>query len=267
MRNKTNTTVLVATLTLLALADAASAYYSPRLGRFLSRDPIDEPGAVLLRQTAAPSTPLFATRSQQFHKTFIPRGPLGNPSFSSRWQYALAGNSGVLPGMLNALTGGDTDAERLYRFVRNSPATDIDPLGLNRWIDGTLHHTITVQCGGSCKTIQFGADYWRWYGGELIGVITVGGPGRVTVTSDPCPSSVPTIGSSKDEDDCLCKKFKDGDTRYYDLWWYNCNHFVAQYQDYGIGGCPDDPCKKTQGFPTPRFNIPGTDLPIGGGLL
>ena len=51
MRNRTVTMVLVATLALLALADAASAYYSPRLGRFLSRDPISEPGAVIIRQT------------------------------------------------------------------------------------------------------------------------------------------------------------------------------------------------------------------------
>jgi hypothetical protein len=64
MRNKMMTTVVVATLALLALADAASAYYSPRLGRFLSRDPINEPGAAVVRQ---------ATRSVT---SFIPRDPI-----------------------------------------------------------------------------------------------------------------------------------------------------------------------------------------------
>ncbi len=56
MKNKMFTTMLVAVLATLFLADAASAYYSPRMGRFLNRDPIGEPGAVLVHQTARPVT-------------------------------------------------------------------------------------------------------------------------------------------------------------------------------------------------------------------
>ena len=44
MKNRRITAVLIAVSALLALADAASAYYSPRLGRFLNRDPVNEPG-------------------------------------------------------------------------------------------------------------------------------------------------------------------------------------------------------------------------------
>ncbi len=49
MTNRTITTMLVAMLTTFILADAASAFYSPRMGRFLNRDPIGESGAVLAR--------------------------------------------------------------------------------------------------------------------------------------------------------------------------------------------------------------------------
>jgi hypothetical protein len=56
MKNRTITTMLVAAAALLALADAASAYYSPRLGRFLNRDPIAEPGAALVRAAGKQGT-------------------------------------------------------------------------------------------------------------------------------------------------------------------------------------------------------------------
>jgi RHS repeat-associated protein len=42
--------VLYAVFAVLSQAEAASAYYSRRLGRFLSRDPVGEPGAKLLRK-------------------------------------------------------------------------------------------------------------------------------------------------------------------------------------------------------------------------
>ncbi len=49
MKNKMFTTMLVAVLATLILADAASAYYSPRMGRFLNRDPIQEEGGLNLQ--------------------------------------------------------------------------------------------------------------------------------------------------------------------------------------------------------------------------
>lgn len=39
---------LIIVLTVLMTADSASAYYSPRQGRFLSRDPIGEKGGLNL---------------------------------------------------------------------------------------------------------------------------------------------------------------------------------------------------------------------------
>ncbi len=60
MKNKMFTTMLVAVLATLFLADAASAYYSPRMGRFLNRDPIGETGARVVR--AATHTIRFISR-------------------------------------------------------------------------------------------------------------------------------------------------------------------------------------------------------------
>ncbi len=75
MKNRTITTMLVAATTLLALADAASAYYSPRLGRFLSRDPISEPGAVLVHQAARPAM------------SFLPRDPIEGRQDKDLYRY------------------------------------------------------------------------------------------------------------------------------------------------------------------------------------
>lgn len=68
----------VAVFTVLALTEAASAYYSPRLGRFLSRDPIGEPGAVLVRQAARAAT------------GFIPRDPLDRNGYTGMQNDAIS---------------------------------------------------------------------------------------------------------------------------------------------------------------------------------
>jgi hypothetical protein len=46
-------TAALALLVSFGFVEAAAAYYSPRLGRFLNRDPIGEAGAVLLQRVAA----------------------------------------------------------------------------------------------------------------------------------------------------------------------------------------------------------------------
>lgn len=47
---------VIAALAVLALTHAASAFYSPAMGWFLNRDPINEPGAVLVRAVARQGT-------------------------------------------------------------------------------------------------------------------------------------------------------------------------------------------------------------------
>jgi hypothetical protein len=80
MKNRMIATVLIATLASFMLADAASAYYSPRLGRFLSRDPIAEPGAILARTRLQPTS-------------FLPRDPIA-PEFHTH-AYRFVKNSPV----------------------------------------------------------------------------------------------------------------------------------------------------------------------------
>jgi hypothetical protein len=54
--------VLLTALVSLGLVETASAYYDPRTGRFISRDPIGEPGFMLVQGVAA--------------STFLPREPV-----------------------------------------------------------------------------------------------------------------------------------------------------------------------------------------------
>jgi hypothetical protein len=70
MRKRTIATMLVVAFVSFVLADAASAYYSPRLGRFLNRDPIGEPGARVA--SAATNTTQFIPRDA------LPGGLEGN---------------------------------------------------------------------------------------------------------------------------------------------------------------------------------------------
>jgi len=64
MRSSSKLTVGLAIFVTLTVVDSALAYYSPRLGRFISRDPIGEREAVPARQPLAPAA-------------FVPRDPIG----------------------------------------------------------------------------------------------------------------------------------------------------------------------------------------------
>jgi len=74
MRYRSSFTIVIGLLASLFLVDTAAAYYSPSMGRFLSRDPIHEPGSVLVRSTANRSS-------------FIPRDPVGGNADSNLYRY------------------------------------------------------------------------------------------------------------------------------------------------------------------------------------
>lgn len=78
MKSKMFTTVLVAVFAVFMLADAASAYYSPRMGRFLNRDPIGETGAMLVRTGIQPAT------------RFIPRDNVDKNGYASFLNNAIS---------------------------------------------------------------------------------------------------------------------------------------------------------------------------------
>lgn len=116
MRNGKIRFAAVAALAVLALTEAASAFYSPALGRFLSRDPIDESGSVLVRQAG-----LTATR-------FIPRDPIDDVR-----------NLGIVAAVATDSQPQETakspeqnpDELNLYNYARSSPTVYVDPLGLS----------------------------------------------------------------------------------------------------------------------------------------
>lgn len=85
-------------LAVCVLPHAAFAYYSPSTGRFLNRDPIAEPGAILLRYATIPRD----ERPARAQHEFAPRDGLS------------------LPGGANT-----------YAYVRNKVTGFIDPLGLD----------------------------------------------------------------------------------------------------------------------------------------
>lgn len=110
MKNKTITTMLIAASALLALTDAASAYYSPRLGRFLNRDPINEPGAVMVHQPTRPVTAFFPRDPVEGDATELLRegiiaDPAGEPTLSGHPAHPLT-------------------------FTENNPISRVDLLGL-----------------------------------------------------------------------------------------------------------------------------------------
>ena len=105
---KTRNSILVVLFVLLT-AQIASAYYCPSTGRWLSRDPIGEPGFETLR-AANTSPPVGNTVSAQSAR-WIQRDPV---SVSKQFSRANSNGDGVC----------------FYVFNGNHPTDAIDALGL-----------------------------------------------------------------------------------------------------------------------------------------
>lgn len=98
---------IVVVLFVLLTAQIASAYYCPSTGRWLSRDPVGEPGfQALQRATYSAAAPASATTS-------------------SRW----INRDSVAPRVIRSTE--IISGVNLYVFVRNAPIDRIDPLGLS----------------------------------------------------------------------------------------------------------------------------------------
>ncbi len=110
---KTAKTILVV-LFALSFAQIASAYYSPSTGRWLSRDPIVEPGFQALQN----ATPQVAGSALQPRARWVIRDPIGETS--------------LLPGQNPEVASKHIrDARTLsYDFVVNNPVSQVDYLGL-----------------------------------------------------------------------------------------------------------------------------------------
>jgi hypothetical protein len=108
MPSRTLRTAVLALIVSFGFVEAASAYYSPRTGRFLNRDPIGEPGAMVLRRVGASG--------------FMPRDGA-----------VLSTVGGTLPLVAFLPADGGADSHNLYHYARNAPYSHYDPLGLE-WV-------------------------------------------------------------------------------------------------------------------------------------
>lgn len=106
---KQNITNIILFMAVLLVSQSASAFYDPSTGRWLSRDPIGEPGfqaiqrATCTHLVAAPAPPASRTR-------WITRSPVLSDVHRS---------TEIIAGM------------NLYSFVKNMPTDRIDPFGLS----------------------------------------------------------------------------------------------------------------------------------------
>jgi len=131
---------IIAVLFVLLTAQIASAYYCPSTGRWLSRDPIGEPGFENLRAAGAVSPTVSSDQSQSTR--WINRDSEKSLSKNERVDALLKLIKTVSPetadlfrsklARKNAKTGSETsqDTFNRYIFVENDSVINIDGFGL-----------------------------------------------------------------------------------------------------------------------------------------
>jgi len=128
-----------------------------------------------------------------------------------------------------------TDGPNIYLYAGAAPETSVDPEGMDRWIEGVPHQSITAGNPASdCVKVEFGCN---WSGTPInwLACAIIGG-GRVTVTPTVCPPTPPTFTSDPGSDQCFAGHFYDGQQIPYSFFLFNCYTFVALYQFYGMNG-------------------------------
>ena len=227
MRNRNIRAIVIATLAILAAVQTSSAYYSPSQGRFLTRDPLYEKGAIQVRMVAAPKN------SERSATRFLPRDPVP--------------------------VGTE------YSFVDNQPVNAVDPMGLDRYVTevGGVHTGICVDIWGpvppskcctqgpyagqkrSCMGVigRTCFDFSAAWQGLILPIVY--GPGQVVESSTTGKNIVVTIKSRCKEDRDLLDKMRDqvAHPDGYSLFAFNCNRWTEYYIEYGLDGkVPAQPC-------------------------
>jgi hypothetical protein len=120
---KTTKSFIVILVSLLT-AQAALAWYDPSTQRWLSRDPMDEPGFEALRTASA--TTQIETPAVMSPSRWLNRDPLGEEGFIVM-NAAMSAGIGDTPFMANQLFNEEGN---LYQLTSNNPINFTDYLGL-----------------------------------------------------------------------------------------------------------------------------------------
>ncbi|MGE0480047.1 MAG: RHS repeat-associated core domain-containing protein [Phycisphaerae bacterium] len=137
----------------------------------------------------------------------------------------------------------------VYLYCGGNPVDSVDPRGLDRWIVGGPHRAIVVhidnryiELGIKMDTATGDDDRWWHYPKDIIQDImnaalcgTIGGVGTVYHQDVGAPTGPPTIPTAPEEDRELLNNWPDGERVYYNIWWRNCQHWVASNQGDGTG--------------------------------
>lgn len=133
MRHRSALVIGVLAFAVLAFVDTAGAYYMPRIGRFISRDPIAEPGSIVFRQIApSPADPLFRSAASRF----VPRDAIAQSGEPNR-----------------------------YAYVANKATNWVDPLGLDEMP--------SLQCKDSGSPVTWSFDGAKLEGWEAVSGLPV----------------------------------------------------------------------------------------------
>jgi RHS repeat-associated protein len=188
-------------------------YYSPELGRWITRDPIEEKSFRSMK------------RIQLLKEYYSKINPTSFISF--------------------------------YQFLNNAPITQVDKLGLDRWVgvalDGHSYIIVAVwYCHGKYKKVT---GYRRIdFGPKRLS--TAVNPlccGRI---SSPFVESSKTNGLVKIESSCEADRIfietiedLEKNPPNYNALFFNCRHFTHCLRDVGISGKPDCPVSHVPAYP------------------
>jgi hypothetical protein len=235
---------------ILAFSQKASAHYDPVLGRWMEQDPVGELAMMGTLSAPVAGTPFMSLDSQAGSD---PVTTAALDGATQRVGARLGWQSVDDPAALEY-----ADGQNSYEMTGSNPVFYTDPSGLDRYIGGTLHHFLAVDMW-KLTTNKNGCPCWKKIGAGRYDfaldahnhgtagawpIISVGG--ALTFSSlgevvGPGPLNMNdvsyTISSTPMADLALETQLdmQVVNPPNYSIWFYNCNDWVARWENYGIG--------------------------------